>query len=59
MVPFPSLRPFSSRRAYPEAKLLVASPDARPSFTRDDHGVQIEFLTRDRLVGQVRSGMAA
>ena len=44
-------------RAYPEARLLVTTPDARPSFSRDDHGVQIDFLTLDRLVDQVRSGM--
>ena len=37
-------------RAYPKATLLVTSPDARPGFTREFAGVNIQFLTLDRLV---------
>ena len=42
-------------RAYPKAKLLVTTPDARPAFTRDHSGVRIEFLTLDRLVERITS----
>ncbi len=43
-------------RAYPKAKLLVTTRDARPAFTRDCAGVRIEFLTLDRLLDRIRSG---
>ena len=40
-------------RAYPEATLLVATPDARPAFTRAYRGVRIEFLTLDHLLKRI------
>ncbi|HRI14005.1 MAG TPA: AAA family ATPase [Verrucomicrobiota bacterium] len=40
-------------RAYPKAKLLVTTPDAGPAFTRDHSGVEIEFLTLNRLVERI------
>ena len=42
-------------RAYPKAKLLVTTPDARPAFTRNYSGVGIEFLTLARLVERITS----
>jgi predicted AAA+ superfamily ATPase len=40
-------------RAYPKATLLVTTPDARPGFSRNYHGLKVEFLTLDRLVEQI------
>ena len=40
-------------RAYPKTVFLVATPDARPAFTRSYGGVPVEFLTLDRLVGRI------
>ena len=46
-----NLRVFAS--AYPKATLLVAAPDARPAFTRHYGGMEVEFLTLDRLVARI------
>ncbi len=47
-------------RAYPNATLLVTSPDAKPSFTRRYNAVEVRFLTLDGLirliVGEADSG---
>jgi predicted AAA+ superfamily ATPase len=40
-------------RAYPEATLLVTTPDARPAFARTYSGIEVNFLTLDRLVGRI------
>ena len=40
-------------RAYPKATLLVAAPDARPAFTRHYGGMEVQFLTLDRLVSRI------
>jgi len=40
-------------RAYPKATLLVTTPDARPGFSRNYHGLKVEFLPLDRLVEQI------
>jgi uncharacterized protein len=40
-------------RAYPKARLLVTSTDARPSFVRDLRGTPVEFLTLDKLVARI------
>ena len=40
-------------RAYPKAELMVVAPDAHPAFTRDYHGVRVEFLTLDLLVKRI------
>ena len=37
-------------RIYPNATLLVTTPDARPAFTRNYNGSEVQFLTLDRLV---------
>ena len=37
-------------RLYPKATLLVTTPDARPAFTRKYSGLEVHFLTLDRLV---------
>jgi predicted AAA+ superfamily ATPase len=42
-------------RAYPKTKLLVTSPDARPSFTREYDGSEMQFVT----VGQLIDTLAA
>jgi hypothetical protein len=43
-------------RAYPKAELLVVAPDARPAFARDYHGMQVQFLTLDRLIKRAELG---
>lgn len=40
-------------RAYPKATLLVATPDARPGFTRRYSGIDVHFLTLNRLVARI------
>jgi len=40
-------------RAYPKATLLVATPDARPAFTRHYDGIEVQFLTLDGLVARI------
>ncbi len=40
-------------RAYPEATLLVTTPDSRPAFARTYSGIEVNFLTLDRLVGLI------
>jgi predicted AAA+ superfamily ATPase len=40
-------------RLYPKATLLVTAPDARPAFTRKYSGVEVQFLTLDRLVARI------
>jgi predicted AAA+ superfamily ATPase len=42
-------------RAYPKATLLVTSPDARPAFTRNYSGSEVQFLTLDRLAARIAS----
>jgi len=42
-------------RAYPKATLLVTTPDARPAFTRNYSGIEVQFLTLDRLVARIAS----
>jgi predicted AAA+ superfamily ATPase len=36
--------------AYPNATFLVATPEARPAFARHYSGIEVNFLTLDRLV---------
>jgi len=43
-------------RAYPKATLLVTAPDARPAFTRKYSGIEVRFLTLDRLVALLADG---
>jgi hypothetical protein len=45
-------------RAYPEAVLFVATTDAHPPFIREFDGRRVQFLTLDRLVREVRTGVA-
>jgi len=33
-------------RRYPKTTLLVTTPDARPAFTRNYSGIEVQFLTR-------------
>ena len=40
-------------RAYPKATLLVTTPDARPGFTRKYSGIEVQFLTLDRLTARL------
>jgi hypothetical protein len=40
-------------RAYPKATLLVTTPDARPAFTRNYSGIEVQFLTLDRLAARI------
>lgn len=40
-------------RAYPKATLLVTTPDARPAFTRNYNGIEVQFLTLDRLTTRI------
>jgi len=40
-------------RAYPKATLLVTTSDARPAFTRKYSGIEVQFLTLDRLVARI------
>jgi len=40
-------------RAYPKATLLVTTPDARPVFSRKYSGIEVHFLTLDRLVERI------
>jgi hypothetical protein len=40
-------------RAYPKTAFLVPTPDSQPAFTRVYGGVQVEFLTLDRLIGRI------
>ncbi|OFW28423.1 MAG: hypothetical protein A3H97_14840 [Acidobacteria bacterium RIFCSPLOWO2_02_FULL_65_29] len=40
-------------RAYPRATLLVTTPDARPPFTRNYDGIDVQFLTLNRLVARI------
>lgn len=40
-------------RLYPKATLLVTAPDARPAFTRNYNGIEVQFLTLDRLVARI------
>ncbi|MBI3797273.1 MAG: ATP-binding protein [Deltaproteobacteria bacterium] len=42
-------------RIYPKAILLVTAPDARPAFTRNYSGIEVQFLTLDRLVARLAS----
>lgn len=40
-------------RGYPNAELLVTSPDAHPAFTREYDGRRVHFTTLDRLIAKV------
>ena len=40
-------------RRYPRATLLVTARDARPAFTRDYNGIEVQFLTLERLVARI------
>ena len=40
-------------RLYPKATLLVTAPDARPAFTRNYNGSEVQFLTLDRLTARI------
>lgn len=40
-------------RLYPKATLLVTAPDARPVFTRNYSGSEVQFLTLDRLAARI------
>ena len=40
-------------RIYPKARLLVTAPDARPAFTRNYSGSEVQFLTLDRLAARI------
>ncbi len=40
-------------RAYPKATLLVTTPDARPAFTQNYSGSEVQFLTLDRLAAHI------
>ena len=40
-------------RIYPKATLLVTAPDARPAFTRNYSGIEVQFLTLDRLTARI------
>ena len=40
-------------RLYPKATLLVTAPDARPAFTRNYSGIEVQFLTLDRLTARI------
>ena len=40
-------------RAYPKASLLVTTPDARPGFTRNYGGSEVQFLSLDGLVASL------
>ena len=40
-------------RLYPKAALLVTAPDARPAFTRNYNGIEVQFLTLDRLAARI------
>ncbi len=42
-------------RAYPKATLLVTTPDARPAFTRNYSGAEVQFLALDRLAARIAS----
>jgi hypothetical protein len=42
-------------RAYPKATLLVTTPDARPAFTRNYSGSEVQFLTLDHLAARIAS----
>jgi hypothetical protein len=54
-----SVRDFNPRnllvftRRYPGATLLVTTRDAHPAFTRRYDGIEVQFLTLDRLVARV------
>jgi hypothetical protein len=37
-------------RAYPKATLPAPPPDARPAFTRNYSGAEVQFGALDRLV---------
>jgi hypothetical protein len=40
-------------RAYPKATLLVTTPDARPAFTRNYSGAEVQFGVLDRLAARI------
>ena len=40
-------------RAYPQATLVVVSPDARPAFTREHAGHKVRFVPLDTLAGEL------
>ena len=40
-------------RIYPNATLLVTAPDARPAYTRHYGGIEVQFLTLDRLTARI------
>lgn len=40
-------------RIYPKATLLVTAPDAQPAFTRNYSGIEVQFLTLDRLAARI------
>ena len=40
-------------RLYPRARLLVTADDARPAFTRKYSGIEVQFLTLDRITARI------
>jgi hypothetical protein len=42
-------------RAYPKATLLAPTSDARPAFTRDYSGIEVQFGVLDRLAARIAS----
>jgi hypothetical protein len=40
-------------RAYPKATLLAPTPDARPAFTRNYSGAEVQFGALDRLAARI------
>ena len=42
-------------RAYPKATLLAPTPDARPAFTRNYSGAEVQFGALDRLGARIAS----
>lgn len=42
-------------KSYPKASCIVVTNDASPAFTRDYAGLQIDFMTLDKLIEQLTS----
>jgi len=42
-------------RAYPKATSLAPTPDARPAFTRNYSGAEVQFGALDRLAARIAS----
>jgi hypothetical protein len=45
-------------RAYPQATLPAPTPDARPAFTRNYSGSEVQFGALDRLAARIAGELA-